>query len=235
MAASAGSVHRALDGRRFVYRGAVDLSHPASSTARVMVAGVLREFTSLPSWGAENMARLHGVALDESLSFQGGTLRIGHAVQKDAAGMTTDRLSMAVWDGRAHALVAHMYDAAGSADVLRLMRAVRITEHPDGIVIAPRPEAEAAFFEPVISAKVIPELGVVDAKAREARTVKALPPWQGAVVPAGELFRDSMGNGAPYLVLATPSAVATIVPRAEQPLADVARAAAVGFSVETIA
>jgi hypothetical protein len=181
------------------------------------------------------MAESLGVRFEESFSFQGGTVRVGRAAQKGQDGLVTDLLTLAAWSGSRHAMVAHMDDAVTSADALRLLNTVAITEHDDGIVIAPKAASNAVFYEPVRSTRVIPELGIVEAKSREARTVKALPPWEGARVQAGELFRDSMSNGAPYLVLATPSAVVTIVPRAGQRFDDVVQATAAGFSVETLA
>lgn len=232
--ASAEATHRALDGTRFVFRGPVDLSHPVTSTARVAVGNVVREFNALPPWGAEAMAESYDLRLDEEFSFQGGTLRVGQAERKSEGGRMTDRMSLAVWTGRQHALTTHLYDATTSADALRLMNAVQIVEHADGIVIAPRVEARAAFYETVRNARLVPGIGTVDARRREARTLRALPPWQGASVPAGELFRDTLTNGAPFLVLATSTAVVTIVPDERDRLEDVVGLLA-GFTVETVA
>jgi hypothetical protein len=233
MTASFEATHRGLDGTRFVFRGPVDLTHPVTSTARVVVGAVVREFNGLQPWVAAAMAEHSGVHLDEEFSFQGGTLRVGGAAHKSPDTGSVDRLTLAVWSGRQHALTAHMYDAATSADVLRLLNAVRIFEHDDGLVITPRTEAKAAFYQPVRNAKLIPGLGSVDARIRESRTLRSLPPWSGARVPGGELFRDTMTNGAPFLVLATSTAVVTIVPRDVDPLEDAVHLLE-GFTVETV-
>ena len=215
-----------------MYRGPVDLSNPATSIARVMASGVLREFTSGPLWASDIWTKHRGLRFDEEYAFQGGTLRMGKLVQtgQDEHGRFEDRLLLAVWFGQQHSLLTHLY-SAGSAEALRLMKAVQITEHADGVVIAPRQAAQAAFSEPVRSGKLVPGLGMVDARSRETQSLRGLPSWQGARVQSGELFRDTFGNGRPYLVLATPTAVVTVVPSAEANLDEVVEKVA-RFSVE---
>jgi hypothetical protein len=220
VAANAEVAHRALDGMRFVYRsGSADLSHPGMSVAKVTVNGVLRGFTSGPLRAGALLAERLGVTFDQELTTQGGRLRIGQVIQRDEAGRATDRLVLAVWDGREYSVFTHLYDG-GHVEALALVNAVRITERADGIVITPREEARAAFDDAARSVKWIPGLGTVEAARLDAKRVKALPSWQGAQVPAGELFRDSLGNGTSYLVLATSTAVVTVVPRPEVAMTD---------------
>jgi hypothetical protein len=224
MAASVEVTHRGLDGMGFTYSSdSADLTHPGMSVAKVVVAGTLREFTSGPLEAGSVHAEHLRVVLDQEFASQGGRLRIGQALQADPSGRGSDRLVKAVWEGQRHSLSTHLYDG-GIREAVALVNAVHITERDDGIVITPR-EAQARFDGSPRSVKWVPGLGIVVARRLDRQQVRVLPPWEGAQVAGGELFRDTLGNGEPYLVLATASAMVTIMPVAESPLAEVVRLA----------
>jgi hypothetical protein len=80
--AQASVTHRALDGRRFLLTGHIDLGLPVTSvvevTVRATVRGRLHEFTAGPARLGGDIAPALGVtSFDEELTYQGGTLLIG--------------------------------------------------------------------------------------------------------------------------------------------------------------
>jgi hypothetical protein len=217
--------HRGLDGMRFAYSSEqADLSHPGMSVAKVVVGGTLREFTAGPLEAGAVHADHLGVVLGQEFVAQGGRLRIGQALQRDPSGRGSDRLLKAVWEGQRYSLSTHLYDG-GTKEAIALLNAVQISEQDDGITITPRQDAPAWFEEPPKSVKWVPGLGIVVARRLDRKRAQVLPAWGGARVAGGELFRDTLGNGEPYLVLATPSAVVTILPTTGSPLGAVARLA----------
>lgn len=230
MAAKAEAAHHALDGRQFVYSGDIDLSHPATSVARVVVGANLVEFTSGPAWVGASTADQRGITLDKSFTLQGGELRVGEAVTLDRDGKPLHRVRMAVWHGQRHCVFTHAYNST-VAEIIATMNSVTITELANGIAIAPKAAAQARFEQPATSVRYVPELGIVEAKVLDRRSSQILPKWRGAVTPAGELFQDTMSNGKPFLILAAATALVTIVPGPDVALGDAARLAG-GLSVQ---
>lgn len=215
MAVEDNVVHRALDGRRFQLSGGLDLGQPFTSSVGVLVGGRLHELTAGPVGLGEELARSVGVLrFDEELAFQGGVLRVGRAQHYDPGIRLTEDLLVAVWEGSAFCLVVRLYRAQ-TADVVGLLRTLRITEHPDGIAVSPLPRSGAEFAGAATVTKQVPGLGLLEVSTRTAGHAKALPGWQGVTTSAGELFRDTLGDGSPYFVLAGRDTWATVLPLAD--------------------
>lgn len=212
MAAEASVTHLALDGRRFRLSGGLDLSQPFTSAVNITVGGHLHELTAGPIGLGEELARANGVErLDEVLSFQGGTLRIGHAGHFDAGIRLAEDLLVAVWEGRQYCIVLRLYRAT-TPDVVGLLRTVQITEYDDGIALRPDAKAGCEFADQATVTKQVPGLGLLEVSARTAQHARTLPDWQGMTTTAGELFQDTLDNGNPYFVLAGADTWTTVMP-----------------------
>ncbi|HVQ91860.1 MAG TPA: hypothetical protein VMU51_12575 [Mycobacteriales bacterium] len=211
-------IHRALDSRQFQLAGQLDLGQPATSVLGVSAAGRLHEFTAgLAALGAEVAAGLGGsgpgAGFDEELSYQGGALRIGRLHPYDPQIKLTEDLLVACWQGERHCLVTQLY-AAGTTDLLGLLRTLRIEEHPDGLAVRPALAGGSEFTGPATVIKQVPALGLLEMSPLTSEHVKTLPSWGGLRTPAGELFADNLTDGKPYYVLAAPDTWTTLVPAA---------------------
>ena len=117
---------------------------------------------------------------------------------------------LAAWRGRAHSLVTQFHGVT-TAQVLGVLRTLRITEHVDGISV--RPERDAGFATPATVVKQVPGLGLLEVSPRTDR--HALPAWSGlAAAGGGEVFRDRLPDGQPYFVLAGAATWTTVLPLA---------------------
>jgi len=231
MAAEASVVHRALDGRRFRLAGSLDLGQPFTSVVEVRLGGRGYELTAGPLGLDEEIASAVGVpGLDEELSYRGGVLRIGRASRYDGGIRLVENLLVAAWQGRRYCLVTQLYRAS-SADALVLMRGLGITEHEDGLSLAPG--GGAVFGGPASVIKRVPRFGLLELSPLTAELASRLPRWQGVATTAGELFRDDLGDGSPYFVLAGRDTWATLVPLADTAVDEVA-ALADRLDVQTV-
>lgn len=217
--------HRILDGSLVTLTGALDLSRPYSSIMRLAFLKRLHELTAVERRFGEDWARSVGVPrLTEEFRLQGGRLRIGEALVRDESlrdfpehrhKRITERVMAAVWEGRRHAVCAHLYHAE-PADAIRLFDALRITEHPEGLSLEPKPDRGAAVAETPSIAKDVPGVGLLEITPLNRQTARQLPRWRGTRLPTGELFRDTHGDGGIYFVMATPTAVVTVLPDEEE-------------------
>ncbi|WP_062213543.1 hypothetical protein [Streptomyces sp. NBRC 109706] len=215
MAPSAVVEHRALDGVAYHLGGDLDLSRPATSVVEVVTEGRLHEFTSGPLGLADAVAGSLGVtAFDSELSFQGGTLRTVTTSEYDPQAQQVESPTLVVWQGRRHSLVTRLYRAA-LTDVLLLLRTLGLAEHDDGVTLTPDQDTGSRWARPATVVKEVPGLGLIEMSRRTREHGAQLPPWQGASVPAGELFRDTLSDGRPFFVLNGARAWATIVPLAD--------------------
>jgi hypothetical protein len=206
--------HRALDGRRFQLRGELDLGQPFTSVVRVTAGGRLHEFTAGDAGlGEEVAAALGSAGFDEELSYQGGRLLIGRTRPYDKQTKLAEEMLVAVWQGRRYCLVTQLYRMS-TAELLGVLRTLRITEHDDGLSVSPDPAAGSAFAEPATVIKEVPGLGLLEIGPLTDQQAKNLPSWRGLSTPAGELFRDSLSDGNPYFVLAATDTWTTVVPLA---------------------
>ncbi|EST35773.1 hypothetical protein N566_17350 [Streptomycetaceae bacterium MP113-05] len=214
--ASSAVAHRALDGVSYRIEGDdLDLRSTATSAVEILVGGHLFEFTSGPAGLVDGMAASLGVtAFDTELAFQNGTLRTATTREYDPQSQLVETPTLVTWQGRKHSLVTRLY-RSGTEDVLALLRAFRITEHDDGLSLAPDAGADCRFTGPAAVIKEVPGLGLVEMSRRTKERSAQLPPWQGGEVPTGELYRDTLSDGRPFFVLSGSRLWATVVPLAD--------------------
>jgi hypothetical protein len=210
--AEARVIHRSLDGRQFALSGQLDLGQPFTSVADVAVHGRLHEFTAGPaSLGAEVAGALGAGGFDEELTYRGGSLLVGRARPYDRQTRLVEDLLVGVWLGGEHCLVTQLYGMT-TADLLTVLRTLRITDHSDGLAVRPEAGAGSELVGPATVVKQVPGLGLLETSPLTSQHTKTLPSWSGMSTPVGELFRDTLSNGKPYFVLATPDTWTTVVP-----------------------
>lgn len=215
MAPSATVEHRALDGVAYHLAADLDLTRPATSVVEVVADGRLHELTAGPPDFAEAMAASLGItAFDSELAFAGGTLCTVTTSEYDAQSQQVENPTLVVWQGRRFSLITRLYRAR-LTDVLVLLRTLGIAEHSDGITLSPDAEAGSRLARPATVVKEVPTLGLVEIGRPTREHTVQLPPWQGASVPSGELFRDTLSDGRPFFVLSGSEVWATIVPLAD--------------------
>ncbi|MEO3776582.1 hypothetical protein ABGB16_06975 [Micromonospora sp. B11E3] len=222
MAAAAVPVaHRAVDGRRFVLDGSLDLTAPFTSVADVTIDGRLHEFTAGVSGLADDVARALGVdRFDEELTYQGGSLLTARTRPYDPQiRLTEDRL-VAVWRGRRYCFLTELYGAA-TVDLLGVLRKLRVEEHDDGLTLRPAGRGGAEFAAPATVLKEVPGLGLLEMAPLTRQRAAQLPSWRGLRTQAGELFRDTLSDGKPYFVLATEDTWLSLVPLSDTDLEQV--------------
>jgi hypothetical protein len=66
--------------------------------------------------------------------------------------------------------------------------------------------------EPAQVVKDVPDLGLLEISTLDDRSRRRFPPWRGARVPGGELFRDTHDEEGVFFVLTTGTAMVTILP-----------------------
>ncbi|MFD4116655.1 hypothetical protein ACFWSJ_24775 [Streptomyces niveus] len=204
--------HRALDGGTYHLEGDLDLESPCTSAVEVVVGGRLVEFTAGPDSLGDDVAASLGLESPESeLTFQKGTLRIYQSVERELRSGVVERPSLVVWCGRRHALVTRLYGLS-VAEVLGLLRSVRIAETESGLTLQPDRSAGSAFARPATVIKEVPGLGLLELSRRTKEHTAQLPPWKGVRVASGELFRDTLSDGSPFFVLSSTEIWATLVP-----------------------
>lgn len=209
-------VHRALDGYRFHISGDHDLTQPFTSVTRFAVDGRIYEFTSGNRHAATGWTDDLGIRrFDDEFSIHGGRLRTASVTHSDRRVGLEDHLLAAVWEGRNCSMFVPMYGAK-AADAVRLFNLLRVTEHADGITIASRNPRRAGIAQPADVVKEVPGLGLLEITALTRTTARRLPAWSGARVPAGELFRDLLDDDTTYFLLATSSAMVTVLPHDEE-------------------
>ncbi|SOD64366.1 hypothetical protein SAMN06297387_11690 [Streptomyces zhaozhouensis] len=215
MAPSAAVEHRALDGVAYRLAADLDLTRPATSVVEVVADGRLHELTAGPAEFAEAVASSLGVtSFDSELAFQGGTLRTATTSEYDAQSQQVENPTLVSWQGRRFSLITRLYRAR-LTDVLLLLRTLGIAENQDGITLAPDTSAGTRLARPATVVKEVPTLGLVEIGRPTREHTVQLPPWQGASVPSGELFRDTLSDGRPFFVLSSSEVWATIVPLAD--------------------
>lgn len=214
-AAEAQVVHRSLDGRRFQLSGQLDLGLPFTSVVDVAIRGRLHELTAGPADLGANLAAALGIdGFAEEFSYQGGTLLVGRTRPYDRQTRLVEDLALAVWQGKRYSLATQFYGMT-TADLLGVLRTLRITEDDDGIAIRPDPGAGSDVVAPATVIKQVPGLGLLELSPLTDEHAKTLPSWRGLSTPAGELFTDSLSDGQPYFVLAAADTWTTVVPLAD--------------------
>lgn len=211
-AAGVPVAHRAADGRRFLLDGSLDLSAPFTSVADLTIGGRLHEFTAGVVGLADDVARALGVdTFDEELSYQGGALLTARTRPYDPQIQLTEDRLVAVWRGRRRCFFTELYGAT-TADLLGVLRTLRVEEHDDGLTLQPTPTGGAEFVAPATVLKEVPGLGLLELAPLTKQRAGRLPSWRGLRTRAGELFRDTLPDGKPYFVLATVDIWISLVP-----------------------
>ncbi|MDO3703066.1 hypothetical protein Q3W71_15455 [Micromonospora sp. C28SCA-DRY-2] len=204
-----------MDGRRFQLTGPLDLSAPFTSVVEVTVAGRLHEFTAGSVGLADDLAAELGVTdFDEELAYQGGTLLTARVRSHDPQIRLDEERLVAAWRGRRYCFLTQLYGGS-TADLLAVLRTLRITEHDDGLTVRPQPRAGSRYAAPATVLKQVPGLGLLDMTPLTAERTRQLPSWRGLATGAGELFRDTLSDGKPYFVLAAADAWVTVLPLAD--------------------
>jgi hypothetical protein len=205
-------VHRALDGYRFQISGDLDLTHPFTSVARYAVDGGLYELTSGEHGAATGWTGDLGIRrFDDEFSTQNGRLRTARVTDYDKRAGLEDQLLAVVWQGRRFSMFIPMYNAK-PADAVRVFQLLGVTEHTDGLTVASHNPKRAGIAEPAELVKEVPGLGLLQMTSLNKTTARRLPSWSGARLPHGELFRDTLDDDSTYFLLATPSAMVTVLP-----------------------
>jgi hypothetical protein len=208
----AAVVHRSLDGRRFGFSGAFDLSEPSTSVVDLVVDGRLQEFTAGGAGLAQEVVRaLGGRGFDAEFGFQGGTLSVAATARYDGRIRLVESPLVAVWLGERHSLVTHWY-GGGVAELLGMMRTFQIQEYDDGLTVTVEPARGSDLAMPATVIKLVPGLGLLELSPLTQSHLSTLPTWRGRSTRAGELFQDTLSNGRPYFVLAGRDTWATLVP-----------------------
>ncbi|GLY90631.1 hypothetical protein [Actinoallomurus iriomotensis] len=226
-------VHRSIDGYRYRISGKFDLGEPFTSVGRYAVDGRLYELTSGEHSVATGWTRDLGVQrFDDEFSLPNGRLRTVRVTDYDKRSGLEDQLLAVVWQGTRFSLFVPMYNAK-PADAVHLFQLLGVTEHADGLTVATRNPKRAGIAEPGEMVKEVPGLGLLQVTALNKTTARRLPSWRGARLPHGELFRDTLDDDSTYFLLATPSAMVTVLPHEGETAKVPGRMAA--LKVETVA
>jgi hypothetical protein len=169
---------------------------------------------------------------DDEFSLPNGRLRTVRVTDYDKRSGLEDQLLAVVWEGKRFSLFVPMYNAK-PADAVHLFQLLGVTEHTDGLTVASRNPKRAGIAEPAEMVKEVPDLGLLQMTALNKTTARRLPSWRGAKLPHGELFRDTLDDDSTYFVLATPSAMVTVLPHEDVSSKVPARLSA--LKVETVA
>jgi hypothetical protein len=196
------------EGSQVVLRGpALDVSRPWSCGFIALVRGVRRSFTVAEA-GAFAWHSTYTTIPDQLLRqpYHGGELIIG--ISNDPAEYR------AAWRGQWFEL--HTRASGAPDDITTVFDAFRLTDTPLGMLVQPRSTGQVQA-EPVRVAKEVPGIGYLMIERPGASQV-AVPDFRGYPTRHGELWRQPLGPGAQgrsrpdTLVLATPTAVARLVP-----------------------
>lgn len=225
MTGERAAIHRTLDGTVVTLAGDLDLSAPYSSVVRLGFMRRLHELTSVDRAFVADWAQSMGVdRLTEEYRMQSGRLRIGTTAVRDESladfpehhrRAGAEQVLAAVWEGRRHAVCAHFYHAR-PADAIRLFAALQITEHPEGVALVPRTRHGAVITETASLVKDVPGIGLLEISPLNQETARQLPAHHGTRLRVGELYRDTHEDGGVYFVMATPTAVVTVLPDEEE-------------------
>ncbi|WP_103500208.1 MULTISPECIES: hypothetical protein [Streptomyces] len=206
--------HQALDGVSFRLDGDpdLDLGGPATSAADLSLAGRLVEITSGEATLGEDVAEALGIDdFDSELSFLGGTLRTAVTQEYEARSQLAERPMLVVWQGERSSLVLRLYGVTLD-DVVHLLRPLRITESLDGLSLTTPEDGGYGFTRPASVIKEIPGLGLVEMSRPTREDTAQLPPWDGAAVASGRLYRDTLSDGQTFFLLSGEELWATVVP-----------------------
>lgn len=196
------ATHTAADGSTVTFDGPVDLGAAVTSSVRYDDAAVVRELTTAPVTAMDALPYV----VDEEYAYGGGTLRIGHRDEADAAIGTRRRDTFAVWRGSEHALL--LVEAETTADALiAVLDRLTLTESSTGLAV----EGDGLVPATTRLVKEIPGVGLAEVAPLVPEVAQGLPRWGGTHVSGGELYRDEARPGAPVLVLVGDTSSTTLL------------------------
>ncbi|MGH3978700.1 MAG: hypothetical protein ACRDRZ_06830 [Pseudonocardiaceae bacterium] len=216
------------DGSRIrLDRADLDVSQPWSCTFVARISGTPHGFT-VAETGAFEWHVTYPMAGAEvtRTSYAGGELLV--ARRRDPAEFR------AAWRGRWFELHRSQAGPVPAADgIIRVFDALRLTDTPEGMLVRPR-QPGRVHIEPFRVAKRLPGVGQLRIEL-PGRAEVTVPRFRGHRARHGEIWRRPLVGGAAgraraeSLVLATPTAVAQLIPGPhDTPDAD----AALGFLEE---
>lgn len=188
-------------------------SRTGTSVANFTVGGAEFEFTAGPRDLGHAVAAEIGIELTESYRLKQGLLLVGTKQESwsvpDDGYTFTNKHTLAVWVGANYSIHSHLYDTSMS-DVLALFARFSIDETADGARMVPKGRDVLPAVRPETVMVEIPTLGLVIVRKRAG--AEDLPDWPGSTVEGGEAYCDKKDEARPTFLLATDSAVATVIP-----------------------
>lgn len=206
---SPSTTHLAIDASRVSISSAADLRAVATSAGRYSVDGIVREVTTQPAGFFPLLARAEGFEPTEEYQYRGATLHLGRAVHADPVSGTRRVDTAAVWDDGSVSMALIASDLTTEA-LLALLDRFDLQPHPEGLAVLPG--RGVAWYDAPQLVKELPGVGLLEITPLANDTAGALPSWPGTPVTGGELYRDELAPGVPYVVLVTETARVNVLP-----------------------
>jgi len=206
---TATATHVAIDGSRVTIAGAADLSRVATSAGRYTVDGIVREVTTQPAEFFDLLVAAEGLAPTEEYQYRGGALRLGQTTHQDARSGSRRIDTTAVWDTAGWSMAVTGADLDAET-VFALLDRLDLRPLAEGLAVLPG--NGIAWYDAPQLVKEVPGVGLLEVLPLSADTARSLPSWPGTPVAGGELYRDELAPGAPYVVLVTETALVNVLP-----------------------
>jgi hypothetical protein len=170
-----------------------------------------------------------GMRLDEEYVLQGGRLQLGWGNQpigtdgvdywehSPSGELRRRPFRIAVWEGIAFSMYAHLYGGE-SADLLLALDRFTIVETANGLTCTPKDSTTTPIISGPSIMQVMPTLGLVYVRALTKQTAKEVPHHSGTSIAGGELF--AAPDPAPYYVLVNETSLTQIFPDDDVPPQD---------------
>lgn len=226
----AGSItHVAIDASTVTITSRADLGAVATSAGRYSVDGIVREVTTQPAGFFPVLAQAEGLEPTEEYQYRGGTLHLGRSVHADPVSGTQRVDTTGVWDNAGGSLAITTSDLTTDG-LLALLDRFDLRPSPEGLAVLPA--NGLSWYDAPQLVKELPGLGLLEIVPLSNDTAGALPSWAGTEVAGGELYRDELAPGVPYLVLVTESARVNVLP--DEAAVDAATRGASSLQVEWV-
>lgn len=201
--------HLAIDAGRVTITSGADLRATATSAGRYSIDGIVREVTTQPAGFFTVLVGAEGLEPTEEYQYRGGTLRLGRAEHPDAVSGTHRVDTTAVWESGAVSMAITTNDLTTEA-LLAVLDRFDLQPAPEGLAVLPG--AGVTWYDAPQLVKELPGIGLLEVVPLSNETAGALPSWPGTPAAGGELYRDELAPGTPYLVLVTETARVNVLP-----------------------
>lgn len=201
--------HVAIDGGRVHVTSDAPLAAPATSAGRYVVDGVIREITTQGTGFFDVLVAAEGLAPTEDYQVRGGALRLGRTVHVDPATGSERVDTTAVWDAGDGSLALTTSDL-DTEQVLALLDRLDLRPGPEGLAVLPA--GGIGWHDAPQLVKELPGIGLLEVLPLSAEVSGSLPSWPGTPVAGGELYRDEVAPGVPFVVLVTETARVNVLP-----------------------